>query len=98
MKITATHNPPAHDDLRLQESEPYCDLVRMMIKRLYRDSLGKVGNEHKVTPNRAIAIEWAVRDGIEFMKGQGFRHYCELLGIDDPDHMLRMIEARESEN
>ena len=96
MKIQATHNPPAHDDLRLQESEPYCDLARAIIKRAYRDSIGLIGHEHALTDKTRAESIRNVRSGIAFMCGRGFKHWCDLLGAD-PDDMLRMIEARESE-
>ena len=97
MKITATHNPPSNDDLRIQVNEPYCDLARAIIKRAYRDSLGLVGKERDQTPGVIADNLQYVRSGIAFMCGPGFQHWCELLGAN-PDDMLRLIEARGSDN
>ena len=95
MKIKATHNA-ADDNLRLQWHEPYCNLARALINRMYKDSLGKVGHERDQSPKVIIANRRNVLNGIEFMKGYEFRHWCELLGAT-PDDMLEAIAVREND-
>ena len=89
MTIQATHHP-ADDDLKLQEHEPYCDLARAMLKRAFRDSIGKTGVEHASRGDKRFLI---ISDAQAFMAGPGFRHWCELLGVN-PDDMLRLIKER----
>ena len=89
MKIEATHSPQ-NDNLRLNESEPFCNLARAMIKRAFMDSVGKVGVEHASRGDKKFLI---IKDAQTFMSGPGFRHWCELLGAN-PDDMLVMIKER----
>ena len=93
MTIQATHTP-ADDYTMLQWHEPFCCLVRAMIVRAHRDSIGQVGIEHASRGDKRFLI---VKDAQAFMAGPGFRHYCELLGAN-PDDMLRLIEERERGN
>ena len=78
------------DDLQLSEAEPYRMLAYAMIKRAFRDSIGKTGVEHASRGDKRFLI---MADAKDFMQGQGFRHYCELLGCD-PDYMLALIDER----
>ena len=98
MRIQATHRQSDHDDLRLSEAEPFCVIARMIIKRAWRDSLGKVGYESPDSPKVRAERSNAMQTGIEFMNGGEFAHWCQLLGIDDPDHMLALIEERQRGN
>lgn len=89
MAIKATRG--VDNELRLYENEPYRMLVYAMIKRFYRDSTGRVGSTNGQSETNKL---WHVRCGIEFMNGPEFRHWCELLGVEDPDRMLQLIDER----
>lgn len=90
MKITATHNPPAHDDLRLQESEPFCRLTDAMIVRAFRDATGRVGTEHNLSDQARYAV---MTDGKLFFKDGRFEFWCDLLGIDYDSIMARLFSV-----
>ena len=92
MTQKATDRSGSGDDLRLEWNEPFCNLARALIKRMWKDSRGQVGTINGQTNDDQMRH---VRRGIEFMDGFEFRHYCELLGAN-PDDMLRMIRAREN--
>jgi len=89
MKIEATHSPQ-NDNLRLNESEPFCRLVDAMIVRAYRDATGRTGTEHALIGDQRYLV---MADGAAFFKDGRFSFWCDLLGIDYDSVMEKLFDV-----
>ena len=86
MRVDPRHREPVADiqdadiDLHLLESEPFHALVRAMIARAHKDSVGNTGVSSYMKLEKRQAL---IMDGLAFFRDGRCRHWCEHLGITD---------------